>query len=84
MVEQNLSIEEVAMESKQAMEATQTVGTTRSATRLMTVPELAALWSCSPSYIYKIAATGELRTVRLGRALRIRPADAEAVLAREE
>lgn len=50
--------------------------------RLLKVPEAMAALGCSRSTLYQLTKTGELRTVRLGRAVRI-PADAiEALIAR--
>jgi excisionase family DNA binding protein len=48
---------------------------------LLTVPEVAALLRLSPRSIRRLIADGRLPVVRLGRAIRIRPQDVEALVA---
>jgi excisionase family DNA binding protein len=50
--------------------------------RLLRISEVAERLSVSPSMAWKLTATGELRSVRIGRAVRIRPSDLEAYLER--
>jgi excisionase family DNA binding protein len=48
---------------------------------LLTVPEVAALLRLSPRSIRRLIDDGRLPIVRLGRAIRIRPQDVEALVA---
>jgi excisionase family DNA binding protein len=48
---------------------------------LLTVPEVAELLRLSPRSIRRLIADGRLPIVRLGRAIRIRPRDVEALVA---
>jgi len=50
------------------------------AERLLTVPELAERWRCSPRFVWSLTATGALPVIRLGRLVRI---DARTVAAYE-
>ena len=56
--------------------------TDRASTRLLRVRDVAERLSVSPSMAWKLTATGELRSIRIGRAVRIRPADLEAYIER--
>jgi excisionase family DNA binding protein len=46
-----------------------------SATRLMTIDEVARELSVGRTYAWELTAGGQLPTVRLGRLVRVRPAD---------
>jgi excisionase family DNA binding protein len=48
---------------------------------LLTVAEVAELLRLSPRQVRRFIADGRLRVVRLGRAIRIRPQDVEALVA---
>jgi excisionase family DNA binding protein len=48
--------------------------------RLLRIPEVADRLAVSRSFAWKLVAIGELRSVRLGRAIRVRPEDLEAYL----
>jgi excisionase family DNA binding protein len=48
--------------------------------RLYTILEVADVLHMSRSYIYLLVASGQLRTVRIGRSLRIRPEDVQAYI----
>jgi excisionase family DNA binding protein len=48
--------------------------------RLLRIEDVADRLSVSRSMAWKLIATGELRSIRIGRAVRIRPADLEAFL----
>jgi excisionase family DNA binding protein len=48
------------------------------AERLLTVPELAERWRCSPRFVWSLTATGALPVIRLGRLVRVRVRDLEA------
>jgi excisionase family DNA binding protein len=48
-----------------------------SATRLLTVDELAERWQLLPSQVYRLARNGKLPTVKLGRYRRWRLEDVE-------
>ena len=48
--------------------------------RLLRISEVAECLAVSSSMAWKLTATGELRSVRIGRAVRVRPADLEAFL----
>lgn len=50
--------------------------------RLLRLDEVAARLSISKSMAWKLVAYGQLRSVRIGRAVRVRPADIEEYLAR--
>jgi excisionase family DNA binding protein len=52
-----------------------------SAARLLRVEDVAERLSVSRSMAWKLVAAGELRSVRIGRSVRVRPADLEAYLA---
>lgn len=61
-----------------------TDGMERPDTRLLRLGEVAERLSISRSMAWKLIATRELRAVRIGRALRVRPADLEAYLADDD
>jgi len=44
---------------------------------LLTAEEIASRLAVSKSYVYQLMQCGELQTVRLGRAVRVRPDDLE-------
>src|SRR5262249_13325721 len=48
---------------------------------LLTVPDVAELLRLSPRQVRRLIAEGRLPIVRLGRAIRIRPQDVEALVA---
>ncbi len=48
--------------------------------RLLRLHEVAEHLSISKSMAWKLCAYGEIRSVRIGRAVRVRPADLEAYL----
>ena len=48
---------------------------------LLTVAEVGELLRLSPRQVRRFIADGRLRVVRLGRAIRIRPQDVEALVA---
>lgn len=48
--------------------------------RLMRIEEVAERLSVSRSMAWKLVAYGELRSVRIGRAVRVRPRDLDAYL----
>jgi len=48
--------------------------------RLLRIEEVAERLSISRSFAWKLIATGELRSIRIGRAVRVRPLDLEAFL----
>jgi excisionase family DNA binding protein len=50
--------------------------------RLLRLGEVAERLSISKSMAWKLVAYGELRSVKIGRAVRVRPADIEEYLAR--
>lgn len=50
--------------------------------RLLRLDEVAARLSISKSMAWKLVAYGQIRSVRIGRAVRVRPADVEEYLAR--
>jgi excisionase family DNA binding protein len=50
--------------------------------RLLRLDDVADRLNVSRSMAWKLTAYGHLRTVRIGRAVRVRPADLEAYLAR--
>jgi excisionase family DNA binding protein len=50
------------------------------AARLLRLEDIAERLAISRSMAWKLIATGELRAVRIGRALRVRPADLEAYI----
>lgn len=52
-----------------------------SSARLLRVEDVADQLTVSRSMAWKLVAAGELRSVRIGRAVRVRPADLEAYLA---
>ncbi len=52
------------------------------AEHLHKVPELAAYWNTSQRSIWRLIAAGELKPVRLGRSVRIRASDANALVAK--
>ncbi len=45
--------------------------------RLLTAGDLAEEWRMDKSFIYRLMQRGEIPTVRIGRCIRVRPADAE-------
>ena len=49
--------------------------------RLLRIEQVAERLSVSRSMAWKIIDTGQLRSVRIGRAVRVRPEDLEAYLA---
>jgi excisionase family DNA binding protein len=49
--------------------------------RLLRIEEVADQLSVSRSFAWKLVAQGDLRSVRIGRAVRVRPADLDAFLA---
>jgi excisionase family DNA binding protein len=50
--------------------------------RLLRIEDIADRLAISRSMAWKLTATGELRVVRIGRAVRVRPVDLEAYLER--
>jgi excisionase family DNA binding protein len=48
--------------------------------RLLRIEDVADRLTVSRSMAWKLVAGGELRSVRIGRAVRVRPADLEAYL----
>jgi excisionase family DNA binding protein len=52
-----------------------------SAARLLRIEDVADRLTVSRSMAWKLVAGGELRSVRIGRSVRVRPADLEAYLA---
>jgi len=52
----------------------------RPAARLLRIEEVADHLSVSRSMAWKLIAYGQLRSVRIGRAVRVRPADLEAYI----
>jgi excisionase family DNA binding protein len=54
----------------------------RRAERLLRIEDIADRLAVSRSMAWKLIATGELRAVRIGRAVRVRPADLEAYIER--
>lgn len=44
-------------------------------TKLMKVPDVAEVLNCSKAYIYKLVKQGEIPSVQIGTAVRIRPQD---------
>lgn len=50
--------------------------------RLLRLDEVAERLSISKSMAWKLVAYGQLRSVRIGRAVRVRPADVEEYLTR--
>ena len=62
------------------MEAVHGVNTTTG--RLLRIAEVADQLAISSSMAWKLVATGELRSLRIGRSVRVRPADLEAYLER--
>ena len=52
------------------------------AARLLRIEEVADRLSVSRSMAWKLIAYGQLRSVRIGRAVRVRPADLEAYIER--
>lgn len=53
---------------------------TQPARRLLRVPEVAWLLGVSTKTVYRLLNKGELAGVRVGKALRVRPADVEAYI----
>lgn len=51
------------------------------AARLLRIEDVADRLTVSRSMAWKLVAGGELRSVRIGRSVRVRPADLEAYLA---
>lgn len=49
--------------------------------RLLRVDEIADRLAVSRSMAWKLVAQGDIRSLRIGRAVRVRPADLEAFLA---
>jgi excisionase family DNA binding protein len=49
--------------------------------RLLRIGDIADRLAISRSMAWKLIAIGELRSIRIGRAVRVRPADLEAYLA---
>ena len=54
----------------------------RASERLLRLDEVADRLSISKSMAWKLVAYGQLRSVRIGRAVRVRPPDVEEYLAR--
>jgi len=54
----------------------------RASERLLRLDEVAERLSISKSMAWKLVAYGQLRSVRIGRAVRVRPPDVEEYLAR--
>ncbi len=54
----------------------------RAGERLLRLDEVADRLSISKSMAWKLVAYGQLRSVRIGRAVRVRPPDVEEYLAR--
>ena len=52
--------------------------------RLLRIDELADRLAVSRSMAWKLIAQGDLRSVRIGRAVRVRPSDLEAYIAGAE
>lgn len=52
--------------------------------RLLRIEQIADRLSVSRSMAWKLVAYGQLRSVRIGRAVRVRPADLEAYIASAE
>lgn len=52
-----------------------------SSARLLRLDEIAERLAVSRSMAWKLIAHGELRSVRIGRAVRVRPVDLEAYIA---
>ncbi len=50
--------------------------------RLLRLDEVAQQLAISKSMAWKLVAYGQLRSVRIGRAVRVRPSDVEEYLAR--
>jgi excisionase family DNA binding protein len=50
--------------------------------RLLRIEEIADRLSVSRSMAWKLTATGQLRAIRIGRALRVHPRDLEAFIER--
>jgi excisionase family DNA binding protein len=50
--------------------------------RLLRLDEVAARLAISKSMAWKLVAYGQLRSVKIGRAVRVRPSDVEEYLAR--
>ena len=50
--------------------------------RLLRLAEVAERLSISKSMAWKLVAYGQLRSVKIGRAVRVRPSDVEEYLAR--
>ena len=50
--------------------------------RLLRLEDIADRLAISRSMAWKLLATGELKAVRIGRAVRVRPADLEAYIER--
>jgi excisionase family DNA binding protein len=48
--------------------------------RLLRLEEIADRMAISKSMSWKLVASGQLRAVRIGRAVRVRPADLEAYI----
>ena len=46
-------------------------------TQLLKVPDVADILNCSKAYIYKLVKQGEIPSVQIGTAVRIRPQDLE-------
>ena len=44
-------------------------------TQLLKVPDVADILNCSKAYIYKLVKQGEIPSVQIGTAVRIRPQD---------
>jgi excisionase family DNA binding protein len=50
--------------------------------RLLRIEDIAERLSVSRSMAWKLIAIGQLRAIRIGRAVRVRPADLEAYIER--
>jgi excisionase family DNA binding protein len=61
---------------------TSTASTEAPPARLLRLEDVADRLAISRSMAWKLVATGEIRAVRVGRAVRIRPADLEAYIER--
>ena len=52
--------------------------------RLLRIDDIADRLAISRSMAWKLVATGEMRSLRIGRSVRVRPADLDAYLAAAE
>jgi excisionase family DNA binding protein len=49
----------------------------------LSVAQVAATWQCSPKHVYNLINRGELRAIKLGELVRLRPEDVEAYECRD-